>query len=123
MITVTQSGKEELKSIIDQMKCTDCGHEHADDAPVSHGGCDCGCAECGPVECSIEDMTLRLVAMGNGDLGLILDVHRDGDQTVTDDDVDLLLVGPELVESVVGLVMDCVETPEGRRLTIDSVSG
>ena len=38
---------------------------------------------------------------------------------VTYEDVDLLLVGPELVEAVEGLVMDCAETLDGRRLTIN----
>ncbi|MEA1958470.1 MAG: hypothetical protein U9N44_02190 [Chloroflexota bacterium] len=105
MIKVTTQGLEELKNVLEQIKCQGCGHEHGEEAAAA--------------ECSVEDMILRLIATEDGGLGLILDVPRDGDKIVAHENADLLLVGPELVEAVEGLVMDCAETPDGRSLTIN----
>jgi hypothetical protein len=119
VIKVTAQGLEELKNVLGQIKCQGCGHEHVEEAAAPQGDCDCGCGGHAAAECSVEDMILRLVATEDGGLGLMLDMPRDGDQVVAHENLDLLLVGPELVEAVGGLVMDCVETPDGRRLAIN----
>ena len=134
MLRVTAQGKEELKNILEQMSCQGCGHEHAGDTHPQNecGGCGhepvadvrehsecggCGCGVHAPGECASEELALRLVTMGDRGFGLVLDIPRNGDQVVERDGVKLLLIGHELVDSVRGLVLDCVDAPGGRALT------
>jgi Fe-S cluster assembly iron-binding protein IscA len=70
-----------------------------------------------PGECASEELALRLVVMGDRGFGLIMDIPRNGDQIIERDGVKLLLVGHDLVDSVRGLVLDCVDVPGGRTLT------
>ena len=134
MLRVTAQGREELKNILEQMSCQDCGHEHGADMhdhsecggcghePVAdvhaHSECGgCGCGAHAPGECVSEELALRLIVMGDRGFGLVMDIPRNGDQVVEHDGVKLLLVVHELVESVKGLVLDCVDAPGGRTLT------
>ena len=134
MLRVTAQGREELKNILEQMSCQDCGHEQVADvhAHSECGGCGheqvadvhahsecggCGCGAHTPGECVSEELALRLIVMGDRGFGLVMDIPRNGDQVVEHDGVKLLLVGHELVDSVKGLVLDCVDVPGGRTLT------
>ena len=60
----------------------------------------------------------RLVPAGPQELGLAVDTLREGDQVVEHEGVKVLLVGDDLADAVDGLVIDCIDTPEGRRFTI-----
>jgi len=120
MLRVTAQGIEELKNILEQMSCQDCGHEHGTDM---HDHSECGGGGCGvhaPGECVAEEIVLRLVVMGDRGFGLVLDITRNGDQIIERDGVKLLLIGHELVESVRGLVLDYVDAPGGRTLKFTS---
>ena len=117
MLRVTAQGREELKNILEQMSCQDCGHEQVADVHA-HSECGgCGCGAHTPGECVSEELALRLIVMGDRGFGLVMDIPRNGDQVVEHDGVKLLLVGHELVDSVKGLVLDCVDVPGGRTLT------
>lgn len=60
----------------------------------------------------------RLVPAGEDRLALVVDKVKEGDEVVEHEGVKVLLVGAELVDAVDGLVLDCKDTPEGRRLAI-----
>ncbi len=64
----------------------------------------------------------RLVRAGPEQLGLTADRLREGDQVVEHEGVKVLLVGAELTDTVDGLVLDCKDTPQGRRLAISGPS-
>jgi hypothetical protein len=134
MLRVTAQGIEELKNILEEMSCKGCGHEHAGDTPSQGecGGCGhepvadvhehsecggCGCGVHAPGECTSEELALRLIVMGDRGFGLVMDIPRNGDQIIERDGVKLLLIGHELIDSVRGLVLDCVDVPGGRALT------
>lgn len=121
MLKVTAQGIDELKIILEQLKCSSCcdehEHEHDESACSSHCGCGCeGHAEVGD-ECEIGDVTLRLVMMGDQGFGLIPDIFREGDQAIEQDGDKVLLVGPEIAGFVKGMTLDCVDVPGGRALT------
>ena len=123
MITVTPQAIDELK-IMREQAVQQCG-EHA-----------CGDHTCGDHACGVHPHTadsceghtceepsgsealLRMIPMADGRVGLILDMFREGDRVVEHDGEKILLVGPELGDSLDGLVFDCVDTEAGRQLTI-----
>jgi len=59
---------------------------------------------------------LRLVTNEGGQLGLTIDVERDGDQTIEHENSKLLLTEKELADTLQGITIDVEETPEGTKL-------
>ena len=53
-----------------------------------------------------EEQRLRLVHRGEGELGLALDVERDGDQVVTREERPLLLIEPALSTALDSSTLD-----------------
>ena len=130
MLKVTAQGIDELKNILEQMKCSGCGEEHehggsccADEPAQAESGCGshcgCGCEGHGDVDSEFDmgDVALRLVMMGDQGFGLIPDIFREGDQTIERDGIKVLLVDPDIANAVKGLTLDCVDVPGGRALT------
>lgn len=130
MLKVTAQGIDELKNILEQMKCAGCGEEHEhgesccsdEQSPVesscgSH--CGCGCEGHGDVDSGFDmgDIALRLVIMGDQGFGLIPDIFREGDQAIEQDGAKVLLVDPDIAKSVKGMTLDCVDVLGGRALT------
>lgn len=70
-------------------------------------------------EATEPEEALRLVPAGSGQLALVMDTTKEGDQVVEHEGVNVLLIGVELADAVDGLVLDCKDTPEGRRLNIE----
>jgi Fe-S cluster assembly iron-binding protein IscA len=64
----------------------------------------------------------RLVPARSGGIALVVDTVKEEDQVVEHEGVVILLVGAELADTVDGLVLDCKDTPQGRRLTISGPS-
>ncbi len=127
MIRVTSQAAEELKSIRDG--ALQCGGEHtcgdhdcSQQACMGHShlGQECADHDCGHHGHSGGDPVLRLIPVEDGRVGLVLDICRDGDQSVKHDDETLLVVGPELADAIADLVFDCVDTPQGRCLTLSN---
>ena len=65
---------------------------------------------------------LRLIANDQGQLGLAMDMEREGDQVVEHEDSKVLVVEKELADRLQGITMDFVDTPEGGSLAIHSES-
>ena len=61
---------------------------------------------------------LRLIAADQGQLGLAIDMERQGDQVVEHEDQKLLVVEKDLADSLQGITMDVQDSPEGSRLVI-----
>lgn len=101
MIQVTDAAIEEFKAIMERGKdnCID---------------------EFKEVSCGVDeaDIALRLIPTQTGHLAIILDVFREGDSVVEHEGNKMLLVDADLIDFVDGLMFDCVDTPEGRRLEI-----
>lgn len=123
MITVTPQAVDELKSMKEQamQQCGEhvCGDQACDVHSCdmhSHGQHACGHDVAG--EMTPSETALRIIPLPDGRVGLVLDMFRDGDQVVEHDGEKILVVGPELGDSLDGLVFDCVDTEEGRQLTI-----
>jgi len=101
-----------------------CGaHSHTGDSCDDHscdmhsdGQHECGHDVAGGIAPS--EMALRIISLPDGRVGLVMDMFRDGDSVVEHDGEKLLVVGPELGDSLDGLVFDCVDTEAGRQLTI-----
>jgi Fe-S cluster assembly iron-binding protein IscA len=75
------------------------------------------------VETTDPEETFRLVPAGSEQLGLTIDRMKEGDQVVEHEGVKVLLVGSELAEALDGLVIDCEDTSEGRRLIVSGPIG
>ena len=60
---------------------------------------------------------LRLTANDQGQLGLAIDVERDGDQAVEHQD-SKVLAEKDLADTLQGLTIDVEDTPRGARLVI-----
>jgi len=69
-------------------------------------------------EATNPEEALRLIPTGEGELALVVDAPGEGDQVVEHEGVNVLLIGPELIDAVDGLVLDCMDTPQGLQLTI-----
>ena len=65
---------------------------------------------------------LRLTANDQGQLGLAIDVERQGDQAVEHEDSKVLLVEKDLADTLQGITIDVEDTPEGAKLVISSES-
>jgi Fe-S cluster assembly iron-binding protein IscA len=63
---------------------------------------------------------LRLTANEQGQLGLSIDVERDGDQAIEHEDSKVLLVEKELADALEGITIDAEDTPEGTKLVVSS---
>ena len=62
--------------------------------------------------------SLRLTSTGQDQLGLAIDVETPGDQVVEHEDSKVLLVEEGLATSLVGIVLDIEDTPDGPKLAI-----
>ena len=123
MITVTPQAVDELKNMREQamQQCGEhaCGdHTCGDHACGAHPHTADSCDEHTCIEHSGSEAALRIVPLADGRVGLIMDMFRDGDQVVEHDGEKILVVGPELGDSLDGLVFDCVDTEAGKQLTI-----
>ena len=65
---------------------------------------------------------LRLTANDQDQLGLAIDMERQGDQVVEHEDSKVLLVEKDLADTLQGITIDVEDTPEGARLVISSES-
>ena len=65
---------------------------------------------------------LRLTGDDQGQLGLAIDVERQGDQVVEHEDSKVLLLETELADTLQEITIDAEDTPEGTRLVISSES-
>jgi Fe-S cluster assembly iron-binding protein IscA len=63
-------------------------------------------------------ITLRLKRFAPGQLGVVADRRREGDQVVEHEGTTILLIDETLVDSLAGATIDCREYPEGSRLVI-----
>jgi len=61
---------------------------------------------------------LRLTADDQGQLGLAIDVERQGDQAIEHEDSKVLLVGKNLADTLQGITIDIEDTPEGAKLMV-----
>jgi len=93
MITVTEKAAEELESLLERAKISD---------PQN----------------AFDDVMLRLFTTDDGKLAIAPDTPLDGDQVVEHRGTNVLLVGWELSETVENLLIDCVDTEQGRKLRI-----
>jgi hypothetical protein len=97
MITVTPKAAEELEALLEKAKLAD---------PQN----------------AFDDVMLRLFTTDDGKLAIAPDTPLDGDQVIEHRGPSVLLVGWELSETVEGLLIDCADTPEGRKLRISRVT-
>jgi Fe-S cluster assembly iron-binding protein IscA len=68
-----------------------------------------------------EETLLRITPSSNApqELGFLLDVEKEGDQVITDNDGEkLLLIGEEIAHILSGSVLDYGDTGEGLRFSI-----
>ena len=93
MITVTEKAAEELEALLERAKISD---------PQN----------------AFDDVMLRLFTTDDGKLAIAPDTPLDGDQVIEHRGNSVLLVGWELSEAVENLLIDCVDTDEGRKLRI-----
>ena len=63
---------------------------------------------------------LRLTADDQGQLGLAIDVERQGDQVIEHADSKVLLVEKDLADTLEGITIDVEDTPEGAKLVIST---
>ena len=69
-----------------------------------------------------ETQVLRLTSSQDG-LGLALDTEQEGDQIVEHEQEKVLVVAPAIAEALTGATFDAVDTPEGKRLVLQSPDG
>ena len=65
---------------------------------------------------------MRLCANDQGQLGLAIDVEREGDQAVEHEGSKLLLVEKDMADTLQEITIDVEEAPEGAKLVISSES-
>ena len=123
MITVTPQAIDELKIMKEQaMQQGDeheCGdHACGDHVCGAHSHADHSCDDHNCIRHQGSEAALRMIPLSDGRVGLALDMFREGDQVVERDGEKILVVGPELGDSLDGLIFDCVDTEAGRQLTI-----
>ena len=61
---------------------------------------------------------LRLMNRGQGKLGLGIDIEKPDDQVVDYEDMKLLIIEPELANSIQQVTLDVDDTPDGVELVI-----
>lgn len=66
------------------------------------------------------ELSLRLAPQARGQLGLIIDKEREGDQVVEEEDSPLLLIEAQIADSLAGATIDCQDTPGGPQLVLAS---
>lgn len=96
MITVTEKAAQELEALLERAKIAD---------PQN----------------AFDDVMLRLFTTDDGKLAIAPDTPLDGDQVIEHKGTSVLLVGWELFGTVEELLIDCVDTAEGRKLRISRV--
>jgi Fe-S cluster assembly iron-binding protein IscA len=97
MITVTPKAAEELEALLERAKLAD---------PQN----------------AFDDVMLRLFTTDDGKLAIAPDTPLEGDQMIEHRGTNVLLVGWELSETVENLLIDCVETEQGRKLRISRIA-
>lgn len=65
---------------------------------------------------------LRLTVNDQGQLGLAIDMERQGDQVVEHEESKVLLVEKDLADTLQGITIDIEDTPEGARLVVSNES-
>ena len=68
------------------------------------------------------EASLRLMANDQGQLGLVIDMEKQGDQTIEHEDSKVLLVEENLIDALQGVTIDVEDTSEGARLVISTES-
>ena len=61
---------------------------------------------------------IRLVARGEGQIGLGIDVENPGDQVVEFEGSKVLIVEKNLAEALTGITLDVEDTEEGAKLVL-----
>jgi Fe-S cluster assembly iron-binding protein IscA len=69
-----------------------------------------------------KDKVLRLVSQG-GQFELTFDTASENDQVFKSAETSVLLVAPDVAETLADATIDAQDTPEGPRLTLSSGSG
>ena len=64
------------------------------------------------------DQAFRLTAGEGGGIALALDVQREGDNVVSHQGVPVLLVGPDLPETLRGKTLDISQSPQGTQVIL-----
>ncbi len=64
------------------------------------------------------EQALRLTPTSGGAFVLTLDVEQEGDEVVESEGTKLLLMDDSVAPALDGITLDCVDTPEGPRLTL-----
>ena len=64
------------------------------------------------------EQALRVTPTSSGDFVLTLDVEQEGDEVVESEGTKILLLDASVGPALDGLTLDCVDTPEGPRLTL-----
>ena len=105
MIKVTDIAMKELRAMMDRGR-TSCVDEFKE---ISYG-------------VDESDIALRLVPTPEGHLAIIMDVYREGDTIIDDSGAKVLLIDAELVDAVDGILVDCVDTPDGPHLQMSDPS-
>jgi Fe-S cluster assembly iron-binding protein IscA len=64
------------------------------------------------------DVALRMVPCGPGEMGLLPDVRRAGDEVVTHEGTPVLLVDRDVAASIADATIDCRTTRQGPKLVL-----
>jgi len=88
MVTVTEAAREELLLILESAATQEPG------------------------------VGLRMVPGRQGNIGLVLDTEKEGDQVVEHEGAKVLLVDEEVSKALKGWIVDYQDHPEGRRLVV-----
>jgi hypothetical protein len=62
---------------------------------------------------------LRLI-QNQGEFSLLLDKQNDDDQVIEHEESAVMVVDPGISESLSGVTLDIIETPEGARLSLST---
>jgi Fe-S cluster assembly iron-binding protein IscA len=65
-----------------------------------------------------DEQALRLTPAPGDVFVLTLDVEQEGDEVVESEGTKLLLMDASVAPALDGIILDCVDTPEGPRLTL-----
>ena len=67
-----------------------------------------------------DEQALRLTPAPGGACVLTLDVEQEGDEVMESEGTKLLLMDASVAPALDGITLDCVDTPEGPRLTLSN---